>query len=117
RDDLNVSRETLDAVSGLTPGFCSKLLSRTHLRRFGAASLGPVLGALGVTLHVMVDPDQMRRIGSPLGCPGRLRGFSLRWPCAVLSVDQRRATDHGPRSSRLYFPGASIGPDRLLENR
>jgi hypothetical protein len=33
-----------------------------HLRRLGAASLGPLLGALGLKINLVEDPDALKRI-------------------------------------------------------
>ena len=52
-DELNVSREVLDDLSGLQPGYSSKILS--GMRGLGRVSLGCFLGAIGCRLQLVVD--------------------------------------------------------------
>lgn len=61
---LNVSRAVIDDVSGLASGYAGKLLANPPMKTLGAISLGPMLGALGLSLVLIEDPDQMRRIAS-----------------------------------------------------
>lgn len=63
-NELNVSRATLDDVSGLASGYASKLLATPPIKTVGAVSLGPILGALGMSIVLVEDPEQLRRIAS-----------------------------------------------------
>jgi hypothetical protein len=63
-DALNVSRATLDDVSGLASGYTAKLLAQPPIKSLGAVSLGPMLGALGIAIVLVEDPDAMRRVAS-----------------------------------------------------
>lgn len=56
RDELNISHETIDNIAGLQSGYTSKLLGPRPLKGFSHMSLGAVLGALGICLHVVDDP-------------------------------------------------------------
>jgi len=58
---LQVSRQTLDDVSGLPDYYCAKLLGPKRVKHIGSVSLGPLLGALGLKLIVCEDPKSMRR--------------------------------------------------------
>lgn len=57
----------LDNITGLGDRYSCKVLSPTlaaggpHQRSFGLRSLGPVLQALGLKLHLVEDPDAMAR--------------------------------------------------------
>jgi hypothetical protein len=55
KDELNVSFEILDAVSGLQSGYSAKLLSPRPVKRLGEVSLAALLGALG--LRLVIEPD------------------------------------------------------------
>jgi hypothetical protein len=65
-DQLNVSRVTIDHVSGLTPGYAAKLLALPPIKTVGRASFGPILGALGLAIQLVEDLDAMRRIAARL---------------------------------------------------
>lgn len=72
-DQLNISRDTIDEVAGLPKGYTSKALmaepfggksatgGRLSSRNLGRVSLGPMLGALGIALVVVEDPEAMAR--------------------------------------------------------
>jgi hypothetical protein len=75
RDELNISHETIDQISGMPTGYTSKLLAdgdrsktagkgRSQLRGFGYTSLGAVLGALGIGLAVVDDPAARAQVES-----------------------------------------------------
>jgi hypothetical protein len=61
--------EAVAEVSGLPRGYFQKILSplpksREDVRRIGIASLGPVLGVLGIKLVVVEDLEALERYGS-----------------------------------------------------
>jgi hypothetical protein len=61
-DQLNVSRQTIDEVAGLTPGHASKLLASAPSRHLGPISLGLILRALGLKLVVVDDPEALAAV-------------------------------------------------------
>ena len=60
-DELKVTREGLDAVSGLQAGYSAKLLAPVPMRSLGKVSLGPMLQALGLAVVLVEDPEAIRR--------------------------------------------------------
>jgi hypothetical protein len=56
RDELDISHETIDDVSGLQPGYTSKVLAR--MKGLGPVSLPALLGALACGLVLVEDPLQ-----------------------------------------------------------
>lgn len=65
RDELNISHETLDAITGLQGGYVSKLMSDPPVRGFGEMSLQALLDALGLRIAfavIMEDPDRVERV-------------------------------------------------------
>lgn len=62
RDDRGVTHESLDAISGLPPGYVSKLLAPNPIRHVGYQSLGDLMGALGKALVMVDDPQQIERV-------------------------------------------------------
>ncbi|MGY4371119.1 hypothetical protein ACVW1A_007184 [Bradyrhizobium sp. LB1.3] len=65
RDELNISHETLDAITGLQGGYVSKLLADPPMRGFGEMSLQALLDALGMRIAfavIMEDPEQAARV-------------------------------------------------------
>jgi hypothetical protein len=66
RDELAVTHETIDAISGMAGGYTSKLLAPEPIKNFGEMSLGSVLGALALGIAAVVifeDPEQVERVG------------------------------------------------------
>jgi len=66
RDELAVTHETIDEISGMAGGYTSKLLAPEPIKGFGEMSLGSVLGALALGIAAVIiieDPDQVERIG------------------------------------------------------
>lgn len=64
RDELNISHETIDNIAGLQSGYTSKLLGPIPLKGFSHMSLGAVLGALGIGLVVIEDPEAKAKVQS-----------------------------------------------------
>jgi hypothetical protein len=64
--ELQVAGETIDEVAGLPARYSAKLLGPNQVRRIGAVSLGPLLGALALKLIIVEDEDALRQYGSRL---------------------------------------------------
>jgi hypothetical protein len=63
---LNISFETLDAVSGVQPGYSAKLLGLNPARGLGPMSFCAIMGGLCMQLVAVPDPDAFARIKSQL---------------------------------------------------
>src|SRR5262249_24528701 len=59
---LDASREEVSEIAGLPARYAGKLLSLVPLKRFGALSLGPMLGALGAMLVLVEDEEMVARL-------------------------------------------------------
>lgn len=55
--ELKTSMQNVDELAGLPANYTAKLLSPMPSRSLGRVSLGPSLGAMGVKLAVIEDPD------------------------------------------------------------
>jgi hypothetical protein len=55
-EQLEVSRNELDRLSGLADGATAKIISPRPAKRFGIVSLGAILQSLGLILVVVEDP-------------------------------------------------------------
>src|SRR6516165_5415447 len=62
--ELNLSGETIDAVSGLPAHYASKLLGPSQIRRLGAVSFGPFFGALAVRGVLVEDKAAVAKLRS-----------------------------------------------------
>src|SRR6516165_1160445 len=62
--ELNLSGEQVDLVSGLPARYTQKLLGPNQIRRLGAISLGPFLGALAVRGLLVEDKAAVERLRS-----------------------------------------------------
>jgi hypothetical protein len=56
-EQLNVSRNCLDSVSGLPSGYVGKILSPYGKKRIGGMSLGLLVRAAGLKMTLIDDPD------------------------------------------------------------
>jgi hypothetical protein len=72
-DQLQISRETLDHVSGLTARYSAKVLVRPQpqqsMRTLGHLSFDLIIPALGLKLAVLEDETMMPRLRKRLGHP------------------------------------------------
>jgi hypothetical protein len=59
-----LTRNGLDVIAGLASGHSSKLLAPVPIKRMGPSTLEPMLGALGVKLIVVSDPDALTRFAA-----------------------------------------------------
>jgi hypothetical protein len=66
RDELQTTHAILDDLAGLQAGYVSKLLANPPIKSLGQISLGALLGALGIALHICEDPEQLARVRSRL---------------------------------------------------
>jgi hypothetical protein len=65
-DELRISRESLDHLTGLQSGYSGKLLAPVPIRMLGRISLGPMLAALGMSIVLVEDLSALRKIQSQL---------------------------------------------------
>jgi hypothetical protein len=63
-DALQLSRETIDGLSGLASGYSSKLLSPNPSRRLGQVSFPLMLGALGLSIALVDAQENIQPIGA-----------------------------------------------------
>lgn len=62
REELDVSLQTIDEVSGVQSGYAGKLLCNPPMKHLGPMSLGVILGTLGLMLVVVEDPEALARV-------------------------------------------------------
>jgi hypothetical protein len=80
-NELEITRETIDAETGLQSGYAGKLLARVPIRQLGRVSLGPILRCLDLTLTVTeatngdkrIRVKRLRPIHASDGMPARKR--------------------------------------------
>jgi hypothetical protein len=65
-DQLEITFETLDAISGVQPGYSAKLLCPGHCKTFGPISFCAVMGALSMKLIAVEDLEALSRVRSRL---------------------------------------------------
>src|SRR5260221_2117914 len=66
-EELDVSREILDELSGLPAGYVGKLLAPAKYKTLGMTSLVPLLGALGLQIALIEDLDAIANMKTLLG--------------------------------------------------
>lgn len=62
RDELNISHETIDNIAGLQSGYTSKLLAPKPIKNLGPMSFSALLGALGLALVAVPDPQAVAAV-------------------------------------------------------
>jgi hypothetical protein len=55
-DEMEITREELNSQAQMQDGYAGKLLGPKQVKRFGIASLGKTLGAIGCRLLLVEDP-------------------------------------------------------------
>jgi hypothetical protein len=60
--DLEISYEVLDSIAGWTETYGSKLLAEEPARFFGPMSLDAILGATGLKIALINDPERLEKI-------------------------------------------------------
>src|SRR5215469_1564971 len=60
--EIKVTSLSIEEVAGIPAGFFNKCVAAKPVKHLGAKSLGPVLGALGLKLAVIVDEPQFEKI-------------------------------------------------------
>lgn len=59
--ELELSRQAIDAISGLADGYAGKLFAPVPIKGLGPISLGPILGALGLFIVLFEDAELLAR--------------------------------------------------------
>ena len=85
-DELNVSRQEIDRVAGLTPGLASKLLSIPPIRYFGpltsSVAFWSMIGCLGLAVHLIEDEAAGARFSAQMD---KRNGKSVRTRARLLN--------------------------------
>lgn len=113
RDALNVSHETIDAISGLQSGYTSKLLAPKPIKNLGPITMGPLLGALGLAIVVVEDQEQVLRVKSrwiKRKRPQKLIALAL-----MLKQEESPQLQRKLRMQELGKRGGKIGGKRRLK--
>ena len=58
---LGITFETADTIAGLPSGYTAKLLGPEPMRRFGPVALEALMGATGIMLIAVDDPEALAR--------------------------------------------------------
>lgn len=64
RDELQITHETIDAISLLPDGYASKLLAPVPIKNIGPKALEGLLDALGLVLVAVPNPNVGNRVTS-----------------------------------------------------
>lgn len=89
--ELQLTHETIDAVSGLQSGYTSKLLAPKPIKNLGPMSFESILGALGLAVVVVEDPEQVARVSKQWTKRERplRKQLALPSPSMSLSIDNQ----------------------------
>ena len=104
-NELGLSRESIDAIAGLQPGYASKLLSPRPIRKLGALSMPLILPALGIKLIAVVDEQKTAALQSRITTSTR-RDSSVRGGTVHYEFSRRhlkKIQRKGGANSRAYM--------------
>jgi hypothetical protein len=76
-DGVGTSFDAVDEVAGLPARYCSKLLATEPMKGFGRKTLGPVLGAGGLKLLLVVDEPALAKVRHRFPPPKPTAPFAL----------------------------------------
>jgi hypothetical protein len=106
-ESLDISRETVGEIGGLTPRYANKLLSPQPTKGIGRMAFGVLLGSLGLKLLVVEDAEALARVRSrlvkrgPMPAPG-----TVHWR-------QRKAAEAAAMPKPVQQSGRAILRNRL----
>ncbi|KRR22637.1 hypothetical protein CQ14_30995 [Bradyrhizobium lablabi] len=115
RDELQLTMETLDAVTGLADGLCSKLLAPNPTKGMGAISLKALLGALALGIaevRIIEDPAQAKRM-APRWTKRKRPDFTKRGQLSFGTLlEGTSASQSGDSNGDDHEQGPDTGEDR-----
>jgi hypothetical protein len=106
-NELGLSRESLDAVSGLQPGYSAKLLSPRPQKRLGVTSLPLLLEALAVRLILVADDEKAADLHKRITLHPRKASAVRNAVVHIQQFTRRRFQKMGRKGgalSRAYMP-------------
>jgi hypothetical protein len=104
-DELAISREGIDLLSGCAPGFAGKVLGHRQAKKLGPSTLKPMLQVLGLKLLVLEDDREAAltlSIREPVKTSQQRFGNTSRLTPKLLEAPQRPA---GPPSLSIVRSG------------
>jgi hypothetical protein len=103
--ELRLSRQSIDAVAGLTPGYASILLSPRPIKKLGSLSMALILPALGMKLIAIVDEQKtaalQARITTSTRREGSVRGGTVHYEFSRRHL--KKIQRKGGSNSRAYM--------------
>jgi hypothetical protein len=64
KEELQLTNMTIDHVSGMQPGYTSKLLAPKPIKNLGPVSFEAILATLGLCVQVVEDPESVKRFSN-----------------------------------------------------
>ena len=102
--------DSVDHVSGMTKGWSSKTIGTSPIKRIGALSLAPMLGALGLKLALVVDEEAFAKIRP------RLAQRKTARPCGREPAGATAAFDD-PAIENVVRAGETANLRKFLDDR
>jgi hypothetical protein len=104
-DELQITHETVDHLSGFASGYASKLLSDPPTKRLGHFSLFVLLQTLGLDIVLVENPEALEALRNPMH--RRRQAFVLKRPGhLIFSADflRRNGSKGGNARARKLTP-------------
>lgn len=103
-DKLGTSYRALNDIAGIAEGHAEKLLAPIPIKEFGRKSFGPILGALGIKILVVIDEPALASVrqhsrysARRVDAPSRHSSVNVR----IAKAKRRRAKLLPPGKARM----------------
>jgi hypothetical protein len=106
---LAMTRESIDELAGLQPGYAAKVLAPRPIKRMGSLSMGLMLPALGMKLVAIVDEEaleRLRRFGPKRHAGAASHAGTVRYQISRRELRKRQRK--GGHNSRKYLPKSKV---------
>lgn len=116
---FNISHEALDEISGVSPGYSSKVLAWPPIRGFGPMSFWSIAGALGVNIALVEDKTKKTRTPPK---PQSRKVSSRHWRfveahAKAVGTIQKEAKKYGSTGGRKRFEMMSAEEKKNHQSR
>lgn len=115
--ERGITMATIDEIAGLQSGYASKVLAPVPIKHLGPMSFDSIIGALGVDLVVIDNPEKMARMQARH--EQRLRGLLSEASQEVVKLrfTRRKLAKMGRKGGKMRLKTISAKKRRIMARR